>query len=120
MGQAMHTFDQQRRAMVDEQLVSRGIQDLHVLDAMCAVPRERFLSDRLSEFAYADALLPIDSGQTISQPYIVALMIEAAELGPGDKVLEIGSGSGYATGILSRIIARVFGVERHPELVRLS
>jgi protein-L-isoaspartate O-methyltransferase len=64
--------------------------------------------------------MPIESGQTISQPLIVALMIEAAEVGPGDKVTEIGSGSGYATGILSRIAVRIFGVERHPELVRLS
>lgn len=116
----MKQYDRQRREMVESQLASRGIQDERVLDAMGVVPRERFLSDRLSEFAYADAPLPIEAGQTISQPYIVALMIEAAQIEPTDRVLEIGSGSGYAAGVISRLAAEVYGVERHQVLVRLA
>ena len=116
----MSRYEKLRREMVDQQVLSRGIQDERVIDAMSEVPRERFLSDRLSEFAYADAPLPIEAGQTISQPYIVALMIEAAQIEPSDRVLEIGSGSGYAAGVLSRLAAEVYGVERHQVLVRLA
>ncbi|SHK67524.1 protein-L-isoaspartate(D-aspartate) O-methyltransferase [Marinobacter antarcticus] len=101
-------------------LVKRGIQDKLVLDAMEAVPREVFVGLDLAEFAYDDSPLPIDEGQTISQPYIVALMTEAMQLKPGDKVLEIGSGSGYAAAILSRIVKQVYTVERHRGLANLA
>lgn len=101
-------------------LAKRGIQDKLVLDAMEAVPREVFVGLDLAEFAYDDSPLPIDEGQTISQPYIVALMTEAMQLKPGDKVLEIGSGSGYAAAILSRIVKQVYTVERHRGLANLA
>ncbi|HEX4741562.1 MAG TPA: protein-L-isoaspartate(D-aspartate) O-methyltransferase, partial [Caulobacteraceae bacterium] len=89
------------------------VLDSHVLDAMREVPREAFVPDGLEEFAYEDSPLPIEAGQTISQPYIVALMIEAAEIRPGDRVLEIGAGSGYAAAVMSRIAAQVYTIERH-------
>jgi protein-L-isoaspartate(D-aspartate) O-methyltransferase len=107
---------QARNRMVDEQIVARGISDARVLSAMRTVPRERFVSEDLAEFAYDDAALPIEAGQTISQPYIVARMIELAALGPEDRVLEIGAGSGYAAAVMSRIAARVFAIERHAVL----
>jgi protein-L-isoaspartate(D-aspartate) O-methyltransferase len=84
------------------------------------VPRERFVSDALAEFAYEDTPLPIEAGQTISQPYIVAHMIEAAEVQPGDRVLEIGAGSGYAAAVMSRIADRVHTIERHPDLAEIA
>jgi protein-L-isoaspartate(D-aspartate) O-methyltransferase len=84
-----------------------------VLDAVRSVPRESFLPARLREFAYEDTALPIEEGQTISQPYIVAFMIEALALRGGEKVLEIGAGSGYAAAVLSEIAADVYTVERH-------
>jgi protein-L-isoaspartate(D-aspartate) O-methyltransferase len=102
--------------MVRVQIESRGVRDRHVLDAMRSVPRERFVEQGFEEFAYEDGALPIAAGQTISQPYIVALMIEAAELGPSDRVLEIGAGSGYAAAVMSRIAGRVFAIERHGAL----
>jgi protein-L-isoaspartate(D-aspartate) O-methyltransferase len=105
-----------RERMVNVQLVGRGIRDSHVLDAMRQVPREAFVDRGYEEFAYEDGPLPIGEGQTISQPYIVALMIEAAELQPGDRVLEVGAGSGYAAAVMSRIAARVYAIERHTEL----
>ena len=80
---------------------------------MRRVPREAFVEPGMEEFAYEDSPLPIGEGQTISQPYIVALMIEAAELAPGDRVLEVGAGSGYAAAVLAAIAARVFAIERH-------
>lgn len=107
----------QREQMVDRQIAARGVRDSRVLRAMRDVPRERFVPDGLAEFAYRDCPLPIGDGQTISQPYIVARMIEAAEVTPGDRVLEIGVGSGYAAGVMSLIADRVYGVERHPDLV---
>lgn len=107
-----------RERMVQQQLVRRGIRDGDVLRAMRAVPREAFLDAGMEELAYADGALRIDAGQTISQPYIVALMIEAAEVRPGDRVLEIGAGSGYAAAVLSRIAARVHAIERHETLTR--
>jgi protein-L-isoaspartate(D-aspartate) O-methyltransferase len=110
------TIDEQRDAMVEKQIEARGIGDRHVLDAMRAVPRGTFVPDPLAEFAYEDAPLPIDAGQTISQPYIVALMIEAAKIGSGDRVLEIGAGSGYAAAVMSRIAHRVHAIERHADL----
>ena len=104
--------------MVERQIISRGVNDPQVLAAMAAIPRERFVPDQVSEFAYEDAPLPIEEGQTISQPYIVAVMLEALELQPGDRVLEIGAGSGYAAAVLSRIAKRVFAVEWHESLAR--
>ncbi len=89
-----------RREMVERQIAARGVTDERVLAAMAAVPREAFIPDELAEFAYEDAPLPIAEGQTISQPYIVALMTAALELAPGDRVLEVGAGSGYAAAVL--------------------
>jgi protein-L-isoaspartate(D-aspartate) O-methyltransferase len=102
--------------MVDVQLVGRGILDPRVLRSMRIVPREAFVSSGFEEFAYEDRALPIDEGQTISQPYIVAQMIEAAKLHGEERVLEVGTGSGYAAAILSRMVARVYTMERHATL----
>ena len=102
--------------MVARHLEARGIDDPLVLAAMGAVPREAFVPEPLTEFAYEDSALPIEAGQTISQPYIVARMIELAELQPGDKVLEVGAGSGYAAAVMSRIAGKVSAIERHEEL----
>lgn len=101
-----------RNRMVDVQLVRRGIRDSMVLGAMRRVPREAFAEPGMEEFAYEDTALPIGEGQTISQPYIVARMIEAAELAPGARVLEIGAGSGYAAAVMAEIGAEVFTIER--------
>ena len=98
--------------MVDEQLAGRGIRDRRVLAAMAAVPRERFIDPGQAAFAYDDGPLPIGEGQTISQPYIVARMIEVLRLAPADRVLEIGTGSGYAAAVLAEIAAEVYTVER--------
>jgi protein-L-isoaspartate(D-aspartate) O-methyltransferase len=106
--------------MVARQIASRGVTDERVLVAMRTVPRELFVPEAMSEFAYEDAPLPIEEGQTISQPYIVAVMIEALELQPGDRVLEIGAGSGYAAAVLSRVVREVFAVERHASLAGLA
>ena len=105
-----------RAQMVENQLARRGISDERVLAAMGGVPREAFIGPDLRTEAYEDCPLPIGEGQTISQPFIVALMIEAAELKPGDRVLEVGAGCGYAAAVMGRIAARVFGIERHPAL----
>src|SRR5918912_543450 len=105
-----------RDRMVDVQVARRGVRDRHVLDAMRGVPREAFVEPGFEEFAYEDGPLPIGEEQTISQPYIVALMIEAAEVKPGDKVLEVGAGSGYAAAVMSRIAGRVYAIERHAAL----
>jgi protein-L-isoaspartate(D-aspartate) O-methyltransferase len=112
----MADLSELRRRMVERQLKARGIGDPHVLAAMGEVPRERFVPEAMREFAYEDGPLPIGEGQTISQPYIVALMIEAAEIEPGERVLEVGAGSGYAAAVMGRIAARVFAIERHPAL----
>ena len=109
-----------RERMVERQLARRGVRDDHVLEAMRQVPREAFVPEGLQAFAYDDEPLPIEAGQTISQPYIVGLMIEAARLRPGDRVLEVGAGSGYAAAVLSRIADRVFAVERHEALTELA
>jgi protein-L-isoaspartate(D-aspartate) O-methyltransferase len=98
--------------MVDSQLRARGIVDQRVLEAMEKIPRHLFVDEVLAEQAYNDNPLPIDSRQTISQPYMVALMTEAMELSGKDKVLEIGSGSGYQTAILADLAERVFTIER--------
>jgi len=112
----MADLSRARDRMVDVHLAGRGIRDRHVLDAMRTVPRERFVDEQMREFAYEDSPLPIGEGQTISQPYIVALMIEAAEVAPGDRVLEVGAGSGYAAAVMSRIAKTVHTIERHAPL----
>ncbi len=109
-----------QQEMIERQLIARGIRDSSVLRAMAEVPREEFVSHELVEFAYADTPLPIDEEQTISQPYIVALMLEALELGTGDKVLDVGTGSGYAAAVASRMTAEVYGIERHASLARAA
>jgi protein-L-isoaspartate(D-aspartate) O-methyltransferase len=101
----------ERQRMVALQVARRGVTDQHVLEAMRQVPREAFVGDGMEEFAYEDNPLPIAAGQTISQPYIVALMIEAAQIKPSDRVLDVGTGSGYAAAVLSRLAAKVFGVD---------
>jgi protein-L-isoaspartate(D-aspartate) O-methyltransferase len=106
--------------MVDVQLAGRGITDPLILTAMRTVPREMFVDHALEEFAYEDGALPIDAGQTISQPYIVARMIEAAALRFDSRVLEVGTGSGYAAAVLSRIAARVYTIERHAALAQVA
>jgi len=108
----MKALDYQRDIMIREHLMNRGIRDRAVLKAMRDVPREEFIDGRMLEKAYGDHPLPISEGQTISQPYIVAYMTEALELKPSDRVLEIGTGSGYAAAVLSRIVTTVYSVER--------
>jgi protein-L-isoaspartate(D-aspartate) O-methyltransferase len=113
-------FAKLRHAMVESQIAGRGVRSHPVLDAMRTVPREAFLPESLREFAYEDAPLPIAESQTISQPYIVALMTEALALEGGEKVLEIGTGSGYAAAVLSRIAKDVYTVERIGQLAENS
>lgn len=105
-----------RRQMVERQLAARGITDPRILDAMRRVPRDAFVAKDLVEFAYEDTPLPIEESQTISQPFIVALMIEALDLTSDDRVLEIGTGSGYAAAVLAEIAREVYTVERHGSL----
>jgi protein-L-isoaspartate(D-aspartate) O-methyltransferase len=102
--------------MVESQVARRGVRDDRVLMAMRIVPRERFIPDNLQKYAYEDAPLPVDAGQTISQPFVVALMVEALELTEEDRVLEIGAGSGYAAAVLGQIAREVYAVEWHPSL----
>lgn len=109
----MSDFAARRRTMVEQQIAARGVADRRVLDAMGSVPREAFVAERLAGAAYDDTPLPIGEEQTISQPYIVALMAEALELTPEDRVLEIGAGSGYAAAVLGRLAGEVWAVERH-------
>ncbi len=106
----------ERRQLVERQIESRGVSDPAVLAAFESVPREAFLPPELGEFAYLDRALPIEKGQTISQPYIVAVMTEALKLQPQDRVLEVGTGSGYAAAILGKIAREVYSIERHAEL----
>ena len=112
----MADFTQARAGMVERQIAGRGVRDPALLAAMREVPREAFVPDRLAEFAYDDTPLPIAEGQTISQPYIVALMSEAADIRPGDRVLDVGTGSGYAAAVLSRMAGTVYTIERHAAL----
>ena len=116
----MTDFAAEREAMVERQLKRRGISEPEILDAFRAVPREAFVREALVDQAYGDHPLPIEAGQTISQPYIVALMIQAADIRPGAKVLEVGAGSGYAAAVISRIAARVVGIERQHDLVEVA
>ena len=112
----MLDYQRQRDAMVDLQIAGRGIADQHVLDAMRRVPREAFVPSAAHEFAYEDSPLAIEAGQTISQPYIVAAMVEMAGIKPGDRVLEVGAGSGYAAAVIGQIAGEVYAIERHAEL----
>jgi protein-L-isoaspartate(D-aspartate) O-methyltransferase len=112
--------DEQRAAMVRNQLLARGVIDTAVLSAFRAVPRERFVAEGQQGRAYEDHPLPIGSGQTISQPYVVAFMAEAMELGPNDHVLEVGAGSGYAAAIFSRLARDVIAIERYPDLAEAA
>ena len=116
----MSDWNVKRMNMVATQIAGRGIRDRRVLDAMREVPREQFVDPEMREFAYEDNPLPIGEQQTISQPYIVALMIEAADIGPSDRVLEVGAGSGYAAAVMSRIAALVDTIERHASLAEVA
>lgn len=107
-----------KERMVSQHLLARGIRDQAVIRAMREVPRESFLPPAMERFAYDDGPLPIEAGQTISQPYIVAYMIEALELLGSERVLEIGTGSGYAAAVLSRCAGEVFTVERIASLAQ--
>ena len=107
-----------RRLMVERQVKGKGVHDLPVLEAMLRIPRHLFVETALQAQAYSDFPLPIGERQTISQPYMVAYMTEALQLLGGEKVLEIGTGSGYQTAILSAIAGRVYSVERLPTLAR--
>jgi protein-L-isoaspartate(D-aspartate) O-methyltransferase len=108
--------EQARHRMVDAQISRRGVRDERVLAALRTVPREAFVDEGFEASAYEDSALPIGSGQTISQPYIVARMAEAAAIGEADRVLEIGTGSGYAAAVLGRLAREVFTIERHAAL----
>jgi protein-L-isoaspartate(D-aspartate) O-methyltransferase len=109
-------FVLRRQQMVAEQIRARGISDPRVLEAMLRVPRHEFTPERYREQAYEDHPLPIGEDQTISQPYIVASMLQALRLQATDKVLEVGTGSGYVTALLAELVARVFSIERHAML----
>ena len=112
------TFTEKRLRMVERQLRARGITDERVLTAMAEVPRHRFLPDNLRRRAYRDGALRIGEGQTISQPWIVACMAQLLELEGDETVLEVGTGSGYAAAVLSRLCAEVITIERFPTLAR--
>lgn len=112
----MLDYEHARHRMVEAHIARRGVRDERVLSALRRVRREIFVDDGFEEFAYEDSQLPIGSGQTISQPFIVARMAEAAEIEAADRVLEIGTGSGYAAAVLAELSAEVFSVERHRAL----
>jgi protein-L-isoaspartate(D-aspartate) O-methyltransferase len=114
----MNDFAARRAAMVRQQLRARGVRDERVLAAMGRVPREAFVPERIAHEAYFDCALPIDCDQTISQPIIVGMMSEALQLSGSEKVLEIGTGSGYQAAILADLAAAVYSIERHDELAR--
>lgn len=114
----MTELGHRRERMVREHIAARGVRDERVLQALREVPRERFVPEHLRTQAYGDHALPIEGGQTISQPYVVARMTELLEVGPECSVLEIGTGSGYQTAILARLARRVYSLERVPELAR--
>lgn len=116
----MSDYSKLRERMVKRQIASRGVRSTLVLDAMRKVPRERFLPRGQGIFAYDDSPLPIGEGQTISQPYIVAYMAESLDLEGGEKVLEIGTGSGYAAAVLAEIAAEVYTIERIEGLASMA
>jgi protein-L-isoaspartate(D-aspartate) O-methyltransferase len=109
-----------RERMINVHIAGRGVRTPHILNAMREIPREEFVEPAFMAQAYADSPLPIGEGQTISQPLMVALMIEEAEVKPGDRVLDVGSGSGYGTAVLSRIAERVYGIELHATLAQAA
>jgi protein-L-isoaspartate(D-aspartate) O-methyltransferase len=113
-------FAAARAAMVERQLRHRGIDDERVLAAMAAVPRERFVPERWKQRTYDDGALPIGHGQTISQPWVVAAICQGLELGGAERVLEVGTGSGYSAAVLARLAATVVSVERIPELAETA
>ncbi|MCC7075802.1 MAG: protein-L-isoaspartate(D-aspartate) O-methyltransferase [Acidimicrobiia bacterium] len=112
--------DDERRRMVERQVRDRGITDVRVLAAMATVPRERFVDVDLADAAYADRPLPIEEGQTISQPFIVAAMAAYLEIEPADRILEVGTGSGYGAAVLSRVGGHVDTIERHARLAETA
>src|SRR5271165_7174711 len=114
------SFDELRRRMVESQLRGRGITDRRVLDAMERVPRQEFAPEPFRNQAYEDHPLPIAEEQTISQPYMVALMLQALALKPADRVLEVGTGSGYATALLAELAQEVISIERHAALANAA
>ncbi|RJF85625.1 protein-L-isoaspartate(D-aspartate) O-methyltransferase [Sphingomonas cavernae] len=116
----MRDFQVDRDRMVDRQIASRGITDPRLLAALRMVPREQFVSADMADYAYSDHALAIEAGQTISQPYIVALMIAEARIDANARVLEVGAGSGYAAAVMSRIADHVFTIERVPLLADLA
>lgn len=113
-------LDEARATMIERDLVARGITDQRVLGAMRAVRREHYVPAKLVEHAYDDNPLPIGSGQTISQPYIVAAMAHAAEISPSDRVLEVGTGSGYGAAVLAQLAAEVWTIERLANLAEYA
>lgn len=117
---AFDPYLQKRKAMVENDIKGRGIKDKKVLDVMGRIPRHLFVDENLREKAYADYPLPIGEGQTISQPYVVALMTEALMLKPTDKVLEIGTGSGYQAAVLAEIVKEVFTIEIRKSLADIA
>lgn len=114
------SYEDARRRMVEDQLVARGIRDPRVLEAMAGMPRHRFVEAGLEPRAYDDHALPTTEGQTISQPYIVARMLELARLAPEHRVLEVGTGSGYQTALLATLVERVLSIERLAHLLRAA
>jgi protein-L-isoaspartate(D-aspartate) O-methyltransferase len=120
MVMTMTDYTAEREAMIERHLKRRGITEQHIVDAFLAVPREEFVAPEYAHLAYGDHPLPIEAGQTISQPYIVALMIQAAGIKEGDKVLEVGAGSGYAAAVISRIAGEVIAIERQHDLVEVA
>lgn len=120
MATTMTDYNAEREAMVERHLQRRGIAEKPIVDAFLAVPREEFVSPEYAHLAYGDHPLPIEAGQTISQPYIVALMIQAAGIKSGDTVLEVGAGSGYAAAVISRIAGKVIAIERQHDLVEVA
>ncbi len=113
-------YSSRRREMVESQIKRRGITDKALLEAMLTVPRERFVPTRYRDFAYEDIPLPIPSGQTISQPFVVARMISLLQLQPDERVLEVGTGSGYVAALLACMAREVYTVERHVKLVQYA
>lgn len=113
-------YEKARERMVRYQLQKRGIDDRRLLEAMRKVPRERFIDEKFQVLAYRDGPIPIGRGQTISQPYVVALMTQALQVKPGDRVLEVGTGSGYQAAVLAEMEARVLSIERHDQLADMA
>jgi protein-L-isoaspartate(D-aspartate) O-methyltransferase len=114
------SYQSERDRMVEFQIAGRGIRDERLLRAMRLVPRERFVDEQLAPFAHDDGALPIGAGQTVSQPFMVAWMIQAAGVGPNNKVLEVGTGSGYAAAVLAQVAASVHSIERLESLTRAA